>query len=641
MVRTRNSKLTNSRCIVIAALSIICSFFIINDTTTTSTYTSTFFASVDAASSKSAFECHSDYDCNLDDEASTTNGPIVKRYCRFVFDSDIKSASFCSYDPAEDTLYGSPFACQDDDECRYGYCHFIYSNSTETDPSSTTDTIARNENATDIALEEGWNNDDSEGMTSKRVSSHCICDAGFMGLNCQNRCTATCHNGGQCVAHYDNQGYNANPSSSHAPGSTFVNSATNDEMQANAALDKTTDSTPQFHIRCDCPFGYSGFLCEIDDFDEKKMSTEAKSMFSVSGVIVCIVAVVAFVLIQRRRRRNKQQQSEEKDRDSYNIQSRYTDDTDSANVQGKRSSLWDIPTVKTSMNSMDSSDTMPSPLGSVRVAITSMVSSVKDRLSSVASPTSSQTNNGSPRRASSLSISQVASSLAEARAKRTDNQNQRRMEREHVMASRAARRLAEQQNTDEEISFSSNVSNAFSSTSSSKHSSTSGTTRSSMSGATFAKSKASGTSSSSKPPKSRRSIDDKISSGITVLNAESKHYSSSNNLRSTDSTRSSSSSRNSSRTRGADDNKYNERSKENNNRRRSSSSTRSSPSPKMSAEKKSTRSSSTHKSDNKHTSTTSTAPSTSKFTEWSTSEDGFVVFNVNSKNNNNKSNDIV
>ena len=121
-------------------------------TTTNNTKTSILFVT---AGAPSPFECRSDYDCNLDSDGSDASA--VKRDCIFVFDNDIKNASYCSSTALHDTLSQSMFTCQNDDDCRYGNCIFTR---------------------------------DSE--TNRTIASTCFCNPGFMGANCQNRCTAKC-----------------------------------------------------------------------------------------------------------------------------------------------------------------------------------------------------------------------------------------------------------------------------------------------------------------------------------------------------------------------------------------------------------------------------------------------------------------
>ena len=115
---------------------------------------------------------------------------------------------------------------------------------------------------------------------SRPVASHCKCEAGFMGLYCENMCTHKCLNGGQCVHMKDEI--------------TNIATAT---------------------VICACPTGFSGFFCQIDDVlaaknSENSGSTDEKKRQSTASpiliVLSCFIGIALFVTYRRRRIRNRE-----------------------------------------------------------------------------------------------------------------------------------------------------------------------------------------------------------------------------------------------------------------------------------------------------------------------------------------------
>jgi hypothetical protein len=134
----------------------------------------------------------------------------------------------------------NPMICQNDFDCRYGLCIF----------------------------------------TTDATTSHCLCDSGFMGKYCENKCTAHCQNGGQCMV------------------------AQTDQPEFNVKAG--------FSIICDCPIEYAGRLCErfanetiTTISPERKIKSNAGALASV--VIGCIVSTVllGYVMLRRLRHSKK------------------------------------------------------------------------------------------------------------------------------------------------------------------------------------------------------------------------------------------------------------------------------------------------------------------------------------------------
>lgn len=118
-----------------------------------------------------------------------------------------------------------PLICQNDFDCRYGTCIFI----------------------------------------SDHSNSYCFCEDGFMGEYCENKCTAHCHNGGQCIV------------------------AQSDQPEFNVKAGHS--------IICECPIEYAGRLCER--FANETITVEESTIKSNSGALssVIIGSIVSVVLI--------------------------------------------------------------------------------------------------------------------------------------------------------------------------------------------------------------------------------------------------------------------------------------------------------------------------------------------------------